>query len=486
RFGHSLLRRVAYELIPMGRRQELHHAIGLLSADPSVRAHHLCHGMALDPHAAIAAMVAAGRASLAEQAYADAAEWFERAVEQSPVVGMSSVQVLDLRLEACDSARLAGRPGHAGPLLDLAEEAVETGHLDLRRRATVAAVQLGEAVDPGALQERAAQLADRAVATEEDRSWRARLNATGSILHSMSGDTPRCREMFLAALEDADPADDALACDVLPYAYMALGHPDDLALREALADRLLTAGLRLDDHAAQWEANHLRYSTAIMRADGRALRLALAECQRLLAHLGDAGRRWSVGYMRAALAAIDGRREDAERLSAEAMAVGTGVAPGRAMSVMSAQLLSLRWEQDRLEELADTILYLIDAQPEITAWQGAGCLILAGSDQAMAAALFDRAAADDFAALPHDFAWLVGMLVLAGGAARLGDAGRAATIAPHLAPYTDLVCWQGSCSYGPVAAVAADLADLCGDGDRGQRLRTKAAELRRSLAAAEG
>ncbi len=481
RFAHELFAKVAHDTVPSGRRAELHHAIGLLCSEPIVRAHHLGHAVELDPDAAIAAETAAGRAATSEQAYADAAVWFGRAADHAAAHGLPLPQVLDLRLEACDAARLAGSPGHAGPLLDLAEEVLDLDHVDLRRRATVAAVQLGEAVDAGPQQQRAAAIADRAIAGEDDAGWRARLNATASILHSISGEPDRCRHMFLSAVAALEPDDERALCDVLPYAYMALGHPDDADLREEAAQVLLGAARRTGDRIAEWEAHHLAFSVAIIRGDGRGLRRAADECERLLADAGDAGRRWSVAYQRAAVAAIEGQLDEAEALALRALADGTGVAPARAMSAMSGQLLIIRWAQDRLEELAEPLVQLIAAQPEIPAWKAAGSLVVARRDPSTAARWFDDVVADGVVGLPRDFAWLAGAMCLGAAAVRLGDADRAARVLPALAPHAGLVCWQGTCSYGPVAAVTADLAALLDD-PREAAWRSDAARLSTGLA----
>ena len=482
RFAHALLAKVADELVPEGRRLELHHAMGSLAADPAVRAHHLGAAAHLDPDAAITALATAGRAAVDELAHADAAIWFHRAADVAGAHGHTAGDELELRLDACDNDRLAGQPGHAEPLLAVAERALVDGRDDLRRRATLAAVQLGEVVDAGPLQQRASVIAERALALEQRGPWRARLLATASILHSISGEPDRCRTMFCEALATLDADDDGTACAVLPYAYMSLGHPDDLPHREAAMRRLAAASARRDDPVASWEANHLACSVAIARGDGPALRRAFTACVRLLERTGDAGRRWSTGYLEAAICAIDRRFDRAEQLAGEIITSGSGVAPARAVAAASGQLLGLRWAQGRLDELADAIEQLVADQPEIPAWKAAGSLVVASRRPDLARAWLDEVAADSFASLPRDFAWLAGVLCCGAAAVQLVDARRAATVLSALVPYTDLMCWQGTCSYGPVAAVAADLGSLVGD-RRADSWRATARRLDASLAA---
>ena len=485
RFSHDLLQRVAADSIPKGRRLELHHAIGLTAASPQQRATHLLAAAELDPEAAILAATHAGDEALRAHAHADASSWYGQAAtlaaDRSGVPdGQGDLRVLGLRLEAADAARLAGQPGHAEPLLELAEALVGADHVELRRRAATAALQLGEAVDPGPAQRRAALLAERALRRETDLDWRARIGATASLLHSMAGAPDVCRRMFLDALA-VMPDRDEVAIDVLPYAYMSLGHPDDLALRERCAGQLERAAARTGSAPAAFEAGHLAFSAATMRGDGARMRRAHAAMVALAPEVGDAGRRWQLAYQEASLAAIAGRHDEAEARAGEALQIGGGVAPVRALAAYSGQLLEIRRRQDRLAELTDVIEQLIASQPEVAAWAAAGARAHAATDPGRAGELFDAAAADDFAALPRDFAWLAGMLMLGEAAAVLEDPVRAARVLPHLEPYAALVCWQGTCSYGPVAEVLAPLARLLGRDDEAAHHTTVAGRLRASL-----
>ena len=77
----------------------------------------------------------------------------------------------------------------------------------------------------------AGDLEATALALESDREERAVLAAAASMIHSMSGRTERCRELFLGAEADSRHLDASQAAQgqarrqVLPFAYLALGHP---------------------------------------------------------------------------------------------------------------------------------------------------------------------------------------------------------------------------------------------------------------------
>jgi hypothetical protein len=65
--------------------------------------------------------------------------------------------------------------------------------------------------------------------------------------------------------------------------------------------------------------------------------------------------------------------------------------------------------------------------------------------------------------VPRDFAWLAGNVIAGRAAARLGDDAQVAEYRRRLLPWSGLLCWQGTCCYGPVDTVLAVLAAAAGD-----------------------
>ncbi len=459
-FAHDLLRRVAYEDIPAGRRTELHHEAAQLDLAPASRAAHLLRAAALDPAAALAAAVAVARRALAEQAYGEGAEWLSRAL----AVGegqLTPLERLRLEVDLADAHRLAGMEGHAEELLRAAEATLPTDDVDLRRRAVLAAVQLGGGVEVGPTQQRTAALAEHVLKSEGDPAWWARIAAASSIVHSMAGTPELCHSLFLEAWDRA-PEDDEVLAGVLPYAYMALGHPDDLDRRALAAQRLTAAAERTNDPVAAFEAGHLTFSVALMRDDVPAAKVAHQAMTALSDRVADAGRRWSLAYQEAALSALDGRLDEAEEQAGRALAIGQGIAPRRAFAAYAGQVFELRRLQGRLAEVAPIVLHLVAEQPEVPGWAAAGALATAESDPARSRELFDVAAADDMAAVPRDFSWLAAAMSLGRAAVVLGDARRADLMHRILRPYSALACWQGTCSWGRVDEVLADLERVAG------------------------
>lgn len=487
-FHHEMLRLVTYELIPRGRRLELHHAIAAihrqLGGSASQVATHAIEAREIDPVGAAAAAEAAGDEATATMAYHEAFTWYGAAAAAvSSIEGSDETERLRLRVEAADAQRLAGIPGHAELLLDVAEAAAASPDHQLRRRAVLAALRLGESAEAGPHQHRAARLAVTALDRETDPAARAMIAAAASLVHSMSGEPERCRSLLLDALAYLADDDEATAVQVLPYAYMGLSHVDDWDHRAEVAARLRHDAAIVDDPVGAFEAHHLTFSVALQRADGDLARASHASMRTLLSRVGDAGRRWQFAYQQAALAHLDGRLADAEAAADEALRIGSGVAASRALGAYAGQVLELRRADGRLSELAPLMTQLIDQQTVLPAWKAAASYVLATSDPQRSAALFDDLATDGFVGLPRDFAWLASLQLLTRGAVVRGDVLRAAAAARVLSPYADRVVWQSTCCYGPLATVLAEVARLEGDDGRARSLAELAVDRATTLRA---
>lgn len=476
-FRHELVQRCTYERIPTARRQELHLAVaGVLrrhGADAPMVAGHALAAADLDPLGAVAAARDAGTEAATTMAFAEAARFYDAAAHLLGVSGTARDRdVLALRADAADARRLGGLPGSADELLTVAEATLELDDDPLRTRAVLAALQLGETSEAGPLQQRAAKLARAVLEREHRRPTRAAICASASMVHSISGEPERCRELFLEARSLLDDGDPATACQVLPYAYMALCHVDDLDARADAASRLRAAAEVTGDPIGAFEGWHLTFSVALQQADGTLLRTAHDAMGALLGEVGDAGRRWQHRYQQAALAALDGELDHAEALAGHAYEIGATVAQSRAFNAYAGQLVELRRLAGRLDELAPLVHQLADEQTVLPAWKAVASCVVATAEPELSRRLHDEVAGAGFVALPRDFTWLGALAMLGRAAVRRGDRDRARAVAAVLRPYEGLIVWQGTCSYGPVALVLAETALLDDDVEEATRLVT--------------
>lgn len=484
RFRHELVRATVDARLPRGRKQEIHHVLASSSTlSPSQRATHAYAARELDLVAARHQVEEAAVAAFETMAYEEAADWYDRAaaLQAACAPGDESAHLL-MRLEAAIARRYAGLPGHAEMVLDVAERATELGGA-ISRRATLAALELGETSEAGPLQQRAAALADAALANEHDPAAKAAIAAAASLVHSMSGEPDLCRRLFLDAWALIDEEDATTGGLVLPYAYMATGHVDDWGLRARAAAQLCRHAEASGHPVVAFEAGHLMFSVALQRGDGQMARSSHERMRALLDVVGDAGRRWQFQYQEAAVAYLDGRLDDVEVAAAAALETGSGVAANRALGAYAGQLLELRRTQGRLDELTPLLNGLVGAQTVLPAWKAAASFVLAEDDAVRSAALSAELAADRFAALPRDFAWLASVQLLARAAVARGDVASGAAITEALKPYASWVVWQGTCAYGPVAITLAELALLRGDDAEAARMATSGLELAERLGA---
>lgn len=464
-FRHGALERIVLGDLPPGRRSDLHYhaALWLHARNGSAEAvaAHAVAAEGIAPLETAEFVVSAAQEATCRGAHREAAAWYERAITRARRAGSSGARTaVAAAIALADALRLAGDADHGDRLMAAAEDAVELGDGGLIGEATFALLQLGESSDSGDLHDRAIAFTERTRHLVTDRHLGACIDAAASLAHSLTGAPDRCRQLFLGAVEAADEERTRRA--VLPFAYLALGHPSDSAQRALLADELLTLGRSAADPVAVFEGLQQSFSVAIQRADGTSLRDHLAEMESLVDRVGDIGRRWALMYQQAALAHIDGRLDDAEAIATDALTLFASVSPGRAVAAYGGQLLGIHIVRGTVADLTDTLRSMVADSPNIPAWNAALSLALATTDPSESAH-FARVALENTV---EDFVWLAGNLIGGRAAASVHDhLDRAVleTYRDRLGPYAGTCCWQGTCSYGPVDTTLALLARALGD-----------------------
>jgi len=481
-FRHTAVQRVVYSDIAPGRRVEIHHLVGTTLNDsgaaPSLVAHHLLASATLDTTAAIDAAKAAAHQATQQGAHQEAAEWLERAEVCSLAMADDNSRLrVELLIARGDALRLAGAHEHEHLLFEAADLAMARNDPDLLADAAFALLQLGSTTETGRLESRAAQLADLAMAASVDPERRSLVAAAASLTYSMSGHPDRCRKLFLDAEQSATSAKTRQR--VLPFAYLALGHPADSAKRALIADELSALGSTSGDPTTIFEAAHLGFSVALQTADGALARSALAEMEGIVETVGDVGRRWALLYCSAALAHMEDRLDDSERLSEAALTMFSPVSASRAFATFGGQLIPIRLAQGRIAELTEVFESLVADQPGVPAWHAALALALATTDSERAALHASRALDD----VPADFTWLAGHVIGARAAAIAGDRSTIDRYRERLRPWSKSTCWQGTCTYGPVDTPLALLAEAAGDRQAAEHHRRLALDASRRLGA---
>lgn len=438
------------------------------------RARHAVAVAGIDPAGAADALSVAAEQAGSSFDHRAAAALFDRASEV--VEPFDAERSAWLRVSAGRALLSCGDLEGLDVLERVVDRALADGHRAVAARAVHAFCRLGPSSSAGVVDTRAAALADHVMrdmtdhadrsdhAEHVDHADRALVAGALAMVHVFGGDPDYCRRRFREALTAAEAShrDDVLG-EVLPFAYLALAAPEDLAEREAIAERLSGLADRLDRSDVRWEAAHLRFSNQLQRGDP-GCRVAAADLVAAAAGRHEVSREWEMAYVRATVAHLDGRLDDAEAEITASLGIAGAVGATRAMAVYGSVVLACRMAQDRVHELAPTIEAIAAEQPLVTAWQAPLALAAATvGDRAAAAAAFDRLVGGGDR-LPRDCTYTAALTMLGEAAARLGDADRVTAAIDLLAPWSGRWAWTGTCAFGPIDLTLARLAEARGDG----------------------
>jgi tetratricopeptide (TPR) repeat protein len=189
------------------------------------------------------------------------------------------------------------------------------------------------------------------------------------------------------------------------------------------------------------------------------------ECLRLADELRQPYILWQVANMRGMWALLEGRFDEVEQLAQEAFAIGQQAENPNAVALFGVQIMALRREQGRLDELEPAMRSFIDQYPGIPGWRIALAWVyteLGQEDEARAE--HEVAAAHDFADLPWDQFWIGGVALACEVCNFLDDRRRARVLYERVLPYADrcLVAAPVAACYGAVARHVALVATTLG------------------------
>jgi tetratricopeptide (TPR) repeat protein len=449
-FAHALVRQAIYDNLSRARRLHLHRRFGeALEAigDPrqhvEALAHHFAQ-LALDGKIdkAISYAIAAGHAATARLAYEDAAEHFQRG--------------LDVLAQTDDpDARR-----HVELLLGLGQAQWSIGEPDKARDAFKQAADIAECIDDAAAVADAALgfsgplffgagtmstgssevLLQRALAMldEHDSALRARVMGRLAAAHAYAGGRHDHRALAYDALKMAREAQDKHAlADVLATTYWATRGPDDPDQHLHMARELTRLAEDVGDdrllaYGRGWIAGHLLEQDDI---DG-ALR-ELDELEQLADTRSDRFARWLLAAIRAMNAFIEGQLIRVETLALAAVQQWADQPQFTAPTqVFGAQMIQLRREQGRLDELVELVVSYVKQSPEVPAWRCGLAYIYAH--------LGDRRCGGrelellgDLSGLPRDALWLLSITWVGTAASLLDDHSRSQQAYELLLPYAN-------------------------------------------------
>jgi tetratricopeptide (TPR) repeat protein len=148
---------------------------------------------------------------------------------------------------------------------------------------------------------------------------------------------------------------------------------------------------------------------------------------------------WNAAVCQAMRALLTGRLDAADRLAAEALAIGSYVEAVTARQYYATQLLAIRREQSRIAELEGPAREMVKSNPTRAPWRaGLATLLWESGRIEEAREEFETLAAHDFEDIPVDGDWLIAITLLADTSVALGDAECATKLYQLLRPYRDV------------------------------------------------
>jgi len=499
RFSHVLVRDTLYERLGAARRARLHRRVGAaleelyagdLGAHLAELAHHFYEATAAgEPNKAIEYARQAAERAVGSLAYEEAVRLYGMALDaldRIPPDGVTRCELLLARGEA--GARAGDTPAAKSDFLLAVELARGNG-----RPAQLARAALGyggrfvfnaSRDDP-----RLRPLLEEALAAlgDTDRELRTRLMArlAGGPLRD---EPSRERRASLSeqAVELARRAGDpALLAYALDARHMAVWGPDTMHERFAITAEMVHLGEAAGDLERLYQGHSYRIWSLLELGDGDAVAAELSVMSRLADQLRQPAQLWNLATARTACALLEGRFEEAEEMIEASLELGRRTIPWNAEVTHDLQLFLLRREQGRLAELETAVARAVDTNPTYPVWRCVQADLYAqlGRDEETHA-VFERFAATDFANLPFNEEWLLGMTLLSEACAALGDVSRAPMLHELLLPYAQLhAVGQPEISLGAIARALGRLATMSGHFEQAARQFEVAIELNERMGA---
>ena len=450
RFSHALVRETIHEELNTSRRVALHARIGEALEDFYAHdteahvgelAYHFFESLpGGDAERAIDYARRAGRDAVQLLAYEEAARLYRMAIA------------------ALETTLVPHNETHCDLLLALGDAEARAGNMPEGKDAFLAASEIARHCGmPEALAQAAVGYGGRIVWARAGHDLRLVALLRDALAGLPPSDSP-LRVRLLARLAGAlrdEPSPETRAAlsaeavemarrlndpGTLAYAldgrYAAILGPDNPEERLAIANEIVRLADAVDDRERAVQGRHYRLIALMELADLQSVDAEVTAMALLAEELRQPAQLWYVAATRANLALLTGRFDEAEDLISQALALGRHAMSRDATLSSRLQLFLLRREQDRLEEVEETIKQSIQDYSTRPVFRCAHILLLCdlGREDEASAAL-ERLAAGAFADIPVDNEWLFCMSFLADASEQIGATDHASALYDLLLPH---------------------------------------------------
>ena len=483
RFSHDLVAEVIYEEIPSDVRQALHCRIaehlerlhpGDVPAGNSQIVHHYLRALPAASDRVVIYARKAAEDSTRLFAYSEAARLYEltlHALEQiEPADPLQRCEILLALGEA--QCRAGDYDRFRQTFLDAARTARLMKSAEHLARAALGYGMLGNALSPkltdsdpitkGLIDEALTSLAS------SDHPLRARLLARMAEEVATTASPGRLASLIDEAIAIARVRGDAEAqANALYIKFRAIIRgPDRPAESKALLDEILEIAER--SHMEHW-GSRIHYHLGEVALDTGNV-AGVHRCVAMLNAIPEALHHASAGkidseitlVVKAMCSLIEGRFEDAEQASGEALALGLRRKHPESLAFYGLQMVEVRREQGRIAEIIEPTVSNLVADPQNALVRAILAFAYAQTGRLREARVeFSRLAANEFRSFLRDFTWLGTMAYVVEACVALGDPINAAILARLLTPMAQRNVALGFfCYLGPVAYYLGSLAAI--------------------------
>jgi len=475
RFGHGLIVRALVAGMPAVDRMAAHRAVGEVLEHlfrgaidnhlPRLAHHFVSAGPRGDLAKAVDYAQRAAERALADLAYEQAAELFERALHVLALLGPDPARRAALLLGLGTAQSRADRPAARATLAEAVAAARAIGADELLARAALGAAPF--ALTPGTVDDARVALLVEALERIGPRDSALRVRLLGSLAIALYWSDTRARRAELAreALDVAHRVgDDATLAFALASAQLATAGPDTTEQSLRWLQQLFAITEQAGESAMTLAARSRHIDVLLELDDVAGANVAIETLERLATAARDRRALALVPLHRARRAALEGRFDDAHALVAEVAAMSGELPDSTIPITVGSQSMMLTWLQHGPEAIGDQVRAYADGVPAMPVWRAALAASLAAAGRTAEAELeLERLAADDFAALPQDSLWLVAMALVTEAIAALELPVAAARVLERLAPFAGRnVVTPTSAFLGPVELWLGILARISG------------------------
>jgi tetratricopeptide (TPR) repeat protein len=207
-----------------------------------------------------------------------------------------------------------------------------------------------------------------------------------------------------------------------------------------------------------------QFGCAIEDADLDEAQGLFAEMERIADRTGISYHLWRVHMIRSFLQLLAGDSASAEASATAAFELGVAMDYGPAYATFGAQLMEIRRQQGRLDEVVEVAQRGVKEYETLPGWNAALAVIyseLGRLDDVRA--IVEAEAATGFGGIPRDVTWLLTMASWADCVCDLGDHRDAPVLIQRLAAYSQRVIFTTAHTLGAVGRSLGRLLTLVGD-----------------------